>query len=165
MEARYNRPMATQDEYIKTALRLPRDLHRNVQDSAERNGRSMNAELVDRLASSFLDLSAEYKVAIDAQQQALTAYKRMDEINHRLLAELGRMILALAERMPNSNDNIVDAMTEAYARLGSGFSSNDRQTINQALTDIGRLQTIYKERQDMMSKGSSEAKSRGKEKE
>ena len=45
--------MATQDEYIKTALRLPRSLHARVQESAEATGKSMNAELIARLESSF----------------------------------------------------------------------------------------------------------------
>lgn len=44
--------MATQDEYIKTALRLPRDLHRSIQESAEEAGRSMNAEIIARLQAS-----------------------------------------------------------------------------------------------------------------
>ncbi|AZV95184.1 hypothetical protein CBF45_16835 [Bordetella sp. J329] len=42
-----------QDEYIKTALRLPRDLHKQVQESATERGRSMNAEIIERLAMSF----------------------------------------------------------------------------------------------------------------
>lgn len=42
-----------QDEYIKTALRLPRDLHASVQEAAERAGRSMNAEIIQRLDHSF----------------------------------------------------------------------------------------------------------------
>lgn len=41
-----------QDEYIKTALRLPVDLHAEIQASAERNGRSMNAEMIARMQSS-----------------------------------------------------------------------------------------------------------------
>lgn len=41
--------MATQDDYIKTALRLPRELHGRLLDSAETKGRSLNAELIDRL--------------------------------------------------------------------------------------------------------------------
>lgn len=40
-----------QDEYIKTALRLPRDLHKEIKEAAEYNGRSMNAEIIARLDS------------------------------------------------------------------------------------------------------------------
>lgn len=45
--------MALQDDYIKTALRLPRELHKRVQDLADANGRSMNAEIIARLQQSF----------------------------------------------------------------------------------------------------------------
>ncbi|MBY0243162.1 MAG: Arc family DNA-binding protein [Burkholderiaceae bacterium] len=38
-----------QQDYIKTALRIPRDLHADILDAAERNGRSMNAEIIARL--------------------------------------------------------------------------------------------------------------------
>jgi hypothetical protein len=44
---------STQDNYIRTALRLPRDLHQRVQEDAERNGRTMNAEIIARLASDY----------------------------------------------------------------------------------------------------------------
>ena len=38
---------------MKTALRLPRDLHAQVQEAAKANSRSMNAEIVARLQASF----------------------------------------------------------------------------------------------------------------
>ena len=39
----------SQDEYVKTALRLPAALHTELKDAAERNGHSMNAEILARL--------------------------------------------------------------------------------------------------------------------
>lgn len=46
--------MATsfQDDFMKTALRLPRDLHTRLMESARNKGRSFNSELVARLAES-----------------------------------------------------------------------------------------------------------------
>lgn len=41
--------MAKQDEFIKTQVRLPRDLHARIQLAAEQSGRSMNAEIVHQL--------------------------------------------------------------------------------------------------------------------
>jgi hypothetical protein len=38
-----------QDDYVKSALRLPRDLHAELAAAAEYNGRGLNAEIVDRL--------------------------------------------------------------------------------------------------------------------
>lgn len=42
----------TQQDYIKTALRLPRELHAEIQDAAERQGRTMNAEILARLQAA-----------------------------------------------------------------------------------------------------------------
>lgn len=42
-----------QSEYVKTALRLPPDLHKAIHDSAKEAGRSYNAELIARLIRSF----------------------------------------------------------------------------------------------------------------
>ena len=44
--------MATQDDFIKTALRIPRALHAGIQAAAEQGGRSMNAEIIGRLQDS-----------------------------------------------------------------------------------------------------------------
>lgn len=42
-----------QDDYQKTALRLPRDLHSKIVEAASVSGRSMNAEIVSRLEQSY----------------------------------------------------------------------------------------------------------------
>ena len=45
--------MATQDDYLKTALRLPRDLHARLLKAARDSSKSLNAEIVTRLEASF----------------------------------------------------------------------------------------------------------------
>jgi len=42
-----------QQDIQKTALRVPRELHTKIHEAADSNGRSMNAEIVHRLESSF----------------------------------------------------------------------------------------------------------------
>ncbi|WP_374046373.1 toxin-antitoxin system HicB family antitoxin [Massilia antarctica] len=42
----------TQSEYIKTALRLPPDLHAEIQAEADRQGHSMNMEILFRLRAA-----------------------------------------------------------------------------------------------------------------
>lgn len=44
---------AHQDDYQKTALRVPRELHAKIIDAAKKNNRTMNAEIVERLGASF----------------------------------------------------------------------------------------------------------------
>lgn len=41
--------LSSQADYVKSAVRLPPLLHRELQDAAEKNGRSMNAEIIARL--------------------------------------------------------------------------------------------------------------------
>lgn len=69
-----------QDEYIKTALRLPRDLHARIQKEAETHGRSMNAEIIARLATSFvLRAGANPKEARDAISSLESTVARQQE--------------------------------------------------------------------------------------
>jgi hypothetical protein len=57
-----------QDDYLKTALRLPRDLHARIHEAAEKAGRSMNAEIVARLEASFPSLTREPISAEDLRE-------------------------------------------------------------------------------------------------
>jgi hypothetical protein len=41
-----------QDEYIRTALRLPPDLHMEVKRAAKAAGHTMNAEIIARVADA-----------------------------------------------------------------------------------------------------------------
>lgn len=48
----------SQDDYIRTALRVPPELHARIHESAKASGRTFNAELVSRLEASFGATSA-----------------------------------------------------------------------------------------------------------
>lgn len=65
--------MAKQDDYIKTALRLPSDLHSRIQLAAEKSGRSMNSEIVERLARSIDGEALGMTTDLAAMLEALTA--------------------------------------------------------------------------------------------
>src|SRR5258708_3034504 len=41
--------MAKQDDFVKTALRLPRALRDEIKDAADAAGHSMNDEIIDRI--------------------------------------------------------------------------------------------------------------------
>lgn len=49
------RRMATQDDYTRITLRLPKDLHQKLADSADASSKSMNAEIIARLVESYAD--------------------------------------------------------------------------------------------------------------
>lgn len=65
----YHHNMATQDDYIKTALRLPRALHAELLASAESKGRSLNAELIANLQGQ-ADKDSAPLVQVIARQNA-----------------------------------------------------------------------------------------------
>ena len=44
---------ATQADFIKTALRLPPELHASLHEAAKASGRTYNAEILSRLEASF----------------------------------------------------------------------------------------------------------------
>lgn len=52
MRIAYHHGMATQDDYIKTAFRIPRGIHADISAAAQAKGRSLNAELIARLQRS-----------------------------------------------------------------------------------------------------------------
>lgn len=51
--------MATQDDYIRTALRVPPELHAKIHEAAKSNNRTFNAEIVARLDGSLADDTIE----------------------------------------------------------------------------------------------------------
>ncbi|WP_306331021.1 Arc family DNA-binding protein [Vibrio injensis] len=67
----------------KTALRLPREIHTAVKDAAEQNNRTMNAEIVDRLAKSFINEG--HHINIDNNQPLA---KENGEINYDKLSSI-----------------------------------------------------------------------------
>lgn len=49
----------TQADWVKTALRLPRDLHRDVHEDAKRNDRTFNSQIVATLRQATPPSAAE----------------------------------------------------------------------------------------------------------
>ena len=70
-----------QTEYVKTALRLPPEVHAKIHEAAEASGRSYNAEIVARLQESFAVSGAWSKEDI-----ARFAAEAADEVVQRLIS-------------------------------------------------------------------------------
>ena len=79
--------MANQDDFIKTALRIPRALHAGIQAAAEQTGRSMNAEILGRLQES---LSDDISIAIMERLNSREA--QLLDANEKQLALLWDMV-------------------------------------------------------------------------
>lgn len=59
-----------EDRYTRITLRIPKDLHSQLQQAADDTSKSMNAEIVARLQRSFNDEQAESKERADLERGA-----------------------------------------------------------------------------------------------
>lgn len=99
--------MATsyQDDYMKTALRLPRDLHAKLQEAATMSSRSLNAELIARL-----EHTAQWEArARGASQEAAEAKAEIS----RLIGIAGRA----RSELESENDRLRGDLKVTQARL------------------------------------------------
>lgn len=120
--------MANQDEYMKTALRLPRDLHAKLMDAAETTGKSLNAEMIARLTESFAgahspDLVA--KVARLSLALSLVNTQRLGEQTQTIILQrwvrlFGESLLPLVQDSdPDLANEIKFALNETAALFRS----------------------------------------------
>lgn len=56
-----------QDDYIRTAMRLPPDLHRAVKSAARAAGHTMNAEIIARIAAA--EENASFKTILKQNEE------------------------------------------------------------------------------------------------
>lgn len=56
-----------QDEYVRTALRLPPDLHSAVKGAAKAAGHTMNAEIIARIAAA--EENASFKTVVKQNEE------------------------------------------------------------------------------------------------
>ena len=106
--------MEEEDRYTRITLRIPKDVHARLQQSADKTSKSMNAEIVARLDTSFTatetsseilsliaTLQFELSQARYREQVQLTERAMVDEIVQGLVQTLAeqkfdtRLILSL----------------------------------------------------------------------
>lgn len=82
----------SQDDYKKTALRLPKELHESLHAAASSSGRSYNAEIVARLEESFSDTAGVDNALLHmlAEQQTATI-KALEKLTQDLTVELHQL--------------------------------------------------------------------------
>lgn len=74
--------MATQDDYIRTALRVPPELHAQIHKAAKDSNRTFNAEIVARLEQSFsppTGESASFGYAVDQMLEWTMEKEKIDK--------------------------------------------------------------------------------------
>ena len=108
---------AYQDDYMKTALRLPRGLHAKIQEAATSSGKSLNSELIHRLQQSFEgSVSTDLALVLASLEAVLatTLVEKMNaEYNAGLLAAALRQLLQGESLSEESLALVEGKMTEA----------------------------------------------------
>lgn len=76
--------MATQDDYIRTALRVPPGLHAQIHEAAKSNNRTFNAEIVARLEQTFSGPVETGSPGLALAVQELQSLQRLGTLTYRL---------------------------------------------------------------------------------
>jgi predicted DNA-binding protein len=136
-----------QDDYKKTALRLPPELHERLHEAATASGRSYNAEIVARLEQTLH--SNELPSATDSANRVWLAMLAMSiqfvqSCTFDLKEDAPELFeeLSSAKRVLRSIELAVEATTQANP-LSADFSNPAKQ-----LESLGALLKKYKDTSD-----------------
>lgn len=72
---------------IKTAMRIPADLHADLQDAAIRADHSMNAEIISRLTAAAG--GASLSAILEQNEQIMAELKKTQDMVQSILAAIG----------------------------------------------------------------------------
>ncbi|MFM0227859.1 Arc family DNA-binding protein [Paraburkholderia dipogonis] len=120
-----------QDDYLKTALRLPRDLHAKIQEAGLANGRSMNAEIVARLEAGFDEPPKKFLEALDFAKaineygDAIRQLMNQDRERKSMLLAIGNDLRRVGNEMRKLHEKGRVEIYVAIAQLGSALESGD----------------------------------------
>lgn len=133
--------MAKQDDYIKTALRIPRNLHARLMAESESKGSSLNAEFIARLEASFDQNSNEIEI-----NEMFSKLERNFHSREQERSENARTLHALVRQ-------IADRYQELLATLspGEALSKDQIRRINLDMNDALMLQRILSESSKLVS--------------
>ncbi len=113
--------MATQDDYIRTALRVPPELHAKIHESAKENNRTFNAEIVARLEGSFQVQGsgmASMKMTAEHAEQPTA-----DEIAEKVAASLSNKVIIPGVQASTMSPEEISYLQFAYDTIVRGRGS------------------------------------------
>lgn len=106
-----------QKNFVKTALRLPPELHAAVHESAQKNGRSYNAELVERIQGSF-DGGMPHEVVFDQAKQILELRKQTSQA----FFLIAQAVIALRDAKPKNLELLNQLQAHMTATRDTSFA-------------------------------------------
>lgn len=114
--------MATQDDYVKTALRLPKALHSKLQEAADATGKSMNAEIIARLERAFSAPDQTLILSAFARLETALAQSELEKVSERARTTLFALNLrdACERALPLIEDTKTREALKAWASEASG---------------------------------------------
>ena len=133
--------MATQDDYIRTALRVPSALHRAIHESVAGGNRTFNAELIARLQASFEPSDTEQlrdlQLAVArAQVESLAAQREAMQYSMALMYIAGRIPPGVLDDAP--------AIADLLKKLNTGRKAQLVETATKMLADGVEMATSIK---------------------
>lgn len=124
-----------QDEFHKTGVRMPKDVHAKLHDAAAASGRSYNAEIVARLQASF-EVSAPERVnelELELSKQHMAAAAERGKASRYVFA-----LMAVAERVPSDAFADTPQIAEILDEVKANKKAIMVSTLKQMMEDTSR---------------------------
>ncbi|SFU99329.1 Arc-like DNA binding domain-containing protein [Paenacidovorax caeni] len=122
-----------QDDYIRTALRVPPDLHKDIHEAADKAGRSFNAELIERLSSTFEQESTNKLLRGNlVLLRALADFVVLRHNHPEVMAPMEDSIIKMAQAIKETEDETklakaaAEPLTEYIERLAGALEQVNR---------------------------------------
>lgn len=124
-----------QDDYIRTALRVPPDLHKALHESAAASGKSFNAEILGRLTDSFVTASDTVPAElVDHLMQATKSLIDSRQYQKLLQEVLAGYTLNMFRLIPDNHPE--KASLEIGRNLAQSLADKDLDGIEETLSDL-----------------------------
>ncbi|MDR5797253.1 Arc family DNA-binding protein [Caballeronia sp. LZ008] len=131
------------DRYTRITLRLPKELHAQLQTSADETSKSMNAEIVARLEESFRDQrpSKELSEGIEALVAAVERKEAVIDAQKRLLSMCAVYLRLVNERIPHTGNAVADRLTELTREFSDSMMHGDFKAAHEPIVEMVGLGT------------------------
>lgn len=108
-----------EDRYTRITLRIPRELHERIAIAADKTSKSMNAEIVARLDSSFSerDSLVDRIALLESQTEARKASETTDQLSNIAVSLLLHSMLASGEAEHLPAKSLIEKLAKRYSVL------------------------------------------------
>jgi hypothetical protein len=126
-----------QEDFHKTGLRLPKDLHERLHDAASVSGRSYNSEILARLQQSF-DPASPDDAALAARLTKVVEASALGSLDQKLRAGvMARLTLRLLDALQAAGEG--HALPEDVATQLRQYAGTVADASDQALAGFGQV--------------------------